>query len=125
MPSGSASCGGFAPVAIGEKGSHASSARRFHSEVSHPSMPSRTVLAASSLARGLQLPPCLLKSFKVGVADLGQAPPLCFAFCERRVRSHDLPQMAQDRTVNRSCFCVSRPPHANGIRAQKLRRSPN
>src|SRR5271169_199608 len=78
----------------------------------YPSTRSRTVLAASSLARGIQSHPCLLKSFAVGVGHLGHAPPLCLEFGERRLSGHDLSQMAQDRHASRGCFCVSRRPYA-------------
>src|SRR5260221_9180473 len=121
MPSAIASCGGFAPVAIGETDHMLLLAGGFIRRFPDPSMPSRTVLAAPSLARGLQLRPCPLESSGVGFSDLVQAPPLCFAFGERRLRGHDLPQMAQDRHANRGFFCVWRRPCANHIRTQKLR----
>ena len=102
------------------------SGRRFHSEVSvDPSMRSGTVLAAPSLAGGLQYRPCLLKRFGVGVGHLGHASPLCLQFGGRRFRRHDLSQITQDRMGGRRCFLVSRRPCAHHIGAQKLRRTPN
>ena len=72
-----------------------------------PSMRSRTVLAAPSLARGLQFRPCLLKGFGVGVGDLGHAPLLCFELGKRLFRRHELPQMAQHRMGGRRRFCFA------------------
>src|SRR5215472_2061981 len=83
-------------------------AEGFIREVSGGSVPSRAVLAAPSLARRFQLCPCLLERSEVGVWDLGQAPPLRFEFRERRLESHDLTQIAQDRNTNRRGLCVAR-----------------